>query len=206
MITQVVKTQAQLCICYAVSGQTLEFEVSEMRRSLSVSLPQGQSLALVMPRQFNTHRVCTCVRFCAHTCTMLPIGSTTDNSEIELSGGCTIFTRSVLEEHGCILKNHYILFIQCSLTFFKYQRNEHQTFARQIGLQSGKVFLDSQNVQPFAGMAEEELNNLVIKYSQMRTEFGKVTKFFGEDPSHFATDEFFGTFANFMVDFEVSNE
>ena len=55
-------------------------------------------------------------------------------------------------------------------------------------------------------MAEEELNNLVTKYSRMRAEFGKVTKFFGEDPAHCGTDEFFGTFANFMLDFEVRNK
>ena len=68
-----------------------------------------------------------------------------------------------------------------------------------------KYSLIPKMLQPFAGKVEEELNHLVIEYSQMRTEFGKVARFFGEDPARCTTDEFFGTFANFMLDFEVGD-
>lgn len=38
----------------------------------------------------------------------------------------------------------------------------------------------------------------------MKTEFTKTAKFFSEDPTKIQVDNFFCTFAVFIVDFEVS--
>ena len=56
--------------------------------------------------------------------------------------------------------------------------------------------------QPFLSTSETQLSDLVKLYTNMKTEFSKVTNFFSEDPKS-QVDEFFGAFATFMADFEV---
>ena len=50
---------------------------------------------------------------------------------------------------------------------------------------------------------ERNLSHLVQLYSEMRIHYNRVAKFFSEDPAATHIDEFFGSFATFVVDFEV---
>ncbi len=51
---------------------------------------------------------------------------------------------------------------------------------------------------------ERNLSHLVQLYSEMRIHYNRVAKFFSEDPSATHIDEFFGSFATFVTDFEVN--
>ena len=51
--------------------------------------------------------------------------------------------------------------------------------------------------------AEEEMTKLVRLHQQMKHEYQRAARFFGEDPSKIRIDEFYGAFAGFVTDFGV---
>ena len=65
--------------------------------------------------------------------------------------------------------------------------------------------LDSTPHQSFLAEAQGEMAALLKLYSRMKQEYRQAVKFFGEDPANMRIDDFFGTFASFIADFEVCN-
>ena len=51
--------------------------------------------------------------------------------------------------------------------------------------------------------AEQEMTQLVRLQQEMKLEYERAARFFGEDPSKIRVDEFYGAFAGFVTDFEV---
>ena len=51
--------------------------------------------------------------------------------------------------------------------------------------------------------AEQDMTKLVRLHQQMKQEYQRAAKFFGEDPAKIRIDEFYGAFAGFVTDFEV---
>ena len=50
--------------------------------------------------------------------------------------------------------------------------------------------------------AEQEMTQLVRLQQEMKLEYERAARFFGEDPSKIRVDEFYGAFAGFVTDFE----
>ena len=48
------------------------------------------------------------------------------------------------------------------------------------------------------------MKTLLELHDQMKDEYTKTAKFFGEDPNMTSTEEFFGVFSTFLDQFEVS--
>ncbi len=48
------------------------------------------------------------------------------------------------------------------------------------------------------------MSDLLKLHARMKQEYLQAVKFFGEDTSKMRVDDFFGTFASFTRDFEVS--
>ena len=61
----------------------------------------------------------------------------------------------------------------------------------------------SGNEKEFVSLADEEMTGLLKAYANMKQEYASVLKFFGEDLTSIRIDDFFGTFAAFISDFEV---
>lgn len=61
----------------------------------------------------------------------------------------------------------------------------------------------SGNDKEFVSLADEEMTDLLKAYAHMKQEYASVLKFFGEDLTSIRIDDFFGTFAAFISDFEV---
>ena len=58
-------------------------------------------------------------------------------------------------------------------------------------------------LQAFLSEADGVMSGLLRLYTRMKQEYQKAIRFFGEDISKMRIDEFFGTFAAFVTDFEV---
>ena len=58
-------------------------------------------------------------------------------------------------------------------------------------------------VQTFVSGGEQEMTQLVRLHQEMKHEYERAARFFGEDPSKIRVDEFYGAFAGFVTDFEV---
>lgn len=59
--------------------------------------------------------------------------------------------------------------------------------------------------QAFLSEADSKMADLLKLHSRMKQEYAQAVKFFGEDTSKMRVDDFFGTFASFMTDFEVEH-
>lgn len=60
------------------------------------------------------------------------------------------------------------------------------------------------NPQSIIADTEGELNDLLSLQDKSTSEFHETVKFFGEKPSTATTEDFFGIFAAFIMNFEVS--
>lgn len=54
----------------------------------------------------------------------------------------------------------------------------------------------------FVSEAEQEMTTLVKLHQQMKQEYERAARFFGEEPSKMRIDEFYGAFAEFVTSFE----
>ena len=61
------------------------------------------------------------------------------------------------------------------------------------------------NLQSIIDDTEGELNDLMNLQQRSKKEFRETVKFFGEKQETATTEDFFGIFAAFIMNFEVSN-